>query len=100
MFSLLAVTRTATQVQDISNKNIVAAKCIFGKNLSLNDTGNEVVKLQKYLELKGLLVMSKNAVWGTFGKKTKAAVIKHQTKVKVPTTGYFGPMTRSASCEV
>ncbi len=99
--SLLTNVKTAitTQNQNVLNKSIVATKCAFGKNLSLNDTGSEVTKLQKYLESKGLLIMSKNAAWGTFGPKTKSALVKHQGKVKVPTTGYFGPMTRTASCK-
>jgi peptidoglycan hydrolase-like protein with peptidoglycan-binding domain len=35
---------------------------------------------------------------GYFGSITKASVIAHQGIVNVPRTGYFGPMTRAATC--
>ena len=77
---------------------IVPAVCNFPRNLSFGDTGADVSDLQTFLELKGFLVMPEGVLKGTFGGITKAAVIAHQRVVQVPTTGYFGPMTRTASC--
>jgi peptidoglycan hydrolase-like protein with peptidoglycan-binding domain len=72
--------------------------CTFGRNLSMGDTGIEVSALQTHLESQGLLVMPVGASKGFFGLITKASVIAHQGIVNVPTTGYFGPMTRAATC--
>jgi peptidoglycan hydrolase-like protein with peptidoglycan-binding domain len=75
------------------------ALCAFGKNLSMGDTGVEVSALQTHLESQGLLVMPVGASKGFFGQITKTAVIAHQSNVNVPTTGYFGPMTRAVTCK-
>ena len=77
---------------------IAPALCTFERNLSMGDTGVEVSALQTHLESQNLLVMPVGVTKGFFGSITKAAVIAHQGNVNVPTTGYFGPMTRSATC--
>jgi hypothetical protein len=63
-------------------------------NLSVGSQGAEVAALQTFLEGKGLLVIPAGVVKGYFGQLTKAALMKYQTSVDVPATGYFGPITR------
>jgi hypothetical protein len=65
-----------------------------GSNLSLGSKGTEVVTLQTFLESKGLLVMPSGVAKGYFGPLTKVALITYQTSVDVPSTGYYGPITR------
>ncbi len=78
---------------------ITPASCNFERNLSMGDSGVEVSALQTHLESQGLLIMPVNVSKGYFGAITKASVMTHQGIVNVPTTGYFGPMTRTATCK-
>lgn len=61
-------------------------------NLEIGMTGNEVLKLQKFLATKGWLT---TAPTGSFDFETKKAVIAYQlTNTIEPSTGYVGPLTR------
>lgn len=64
----------------------------FTMNLKLGSRGNDVERLQMFLEDSGLL--DTNGHYGYFGPLTKAGVIKYQKANGLPSTGYFGPMTR------
>ena len=64
----------------------------FTKDLSVGSTGEDVIELQKILIAGGFLNIANPTDY--FGALTKSALIKWQTKNNLPSTGYFGPMTR------
>ncbi|MEK7463812.1 MAG: peptidoglycan-binding domain-containing protein [Patescibacteria group bacterium] len=72
---------------------------VFSYNLTLGDTGTDVSALQKFLISNGFdipdITSGQNAP-GIFGATTKEAVIKYQTSVGQPATGFVGPLTRAA----
>lgn len=73
----------------------------FARSLKLGDRGEDVLELQKYLNLAGFTIASSGA--GSrgnettyFGPATKAALIKYQQAQNIsPAAGYFGPITRA-----
>lgn len=68
----------------------------FTTNLTIGSRGADVVALQSFLESKGLLTMPSGVAKGYFGGLTKTAVRAYQGTKGLPTTGFFGPMTRAA----
>ncbi len=77
----------------------------FDTNLSVGSfwtqrsTGADVVALQTILMEKGFdvpSVSSKRVAKGVFDADTKVAVIKFQTSMNIPATGFVGPQTRVA----
>src|SRR5579871_1558512 len=70
----------------------VAAK--FDRDLKLGDTGSDVSALQVFLIGKGLLTVPNPT--GYFGAKTAAALANWQGSLGLPSTGYFGPLSRVA----
>ncbi len=86
----------------VVTKMHVAAKVRDGglpvKVLSLGDKGKEVVLLQHFLKTAGYLDAAD--VTGTFGSRTKAALLKYQLERKIVTAasahgaGVFGPSTK------
>jgi peptidoglycan hydrolase-like protein with peptidoglycan-binding domain len=74
-----------------------SANAAFNTNLSVGSTGSDVAALQTWLISKGFSIpsiASGAATPGYFGQQTKAAVIAYQASVKLPTTGFVGPLTR------
>ena len=69
-------------------------------DLSFGSRGADVVSLQIFLELKGLLVMPVGVTKGYFGPLTQSALIKYQSSIDVPATGYFGPITRGVMSQM
>jgi peptidoglycan hydrolase-like protein with peptidoglycan-binding domain len=68
----------------------------FSTDLKRGSEGEEVVKLQTFLESKGFLVMPQGVAKGFFGDRTVAALAAYQAKAGiVPPAGYFGPVTRA-----
>jgi hypothetical protein len=71
----------------------------FTRDLETGMTGNDVRELQKYLNAHGYIV-NKNGLGSPgsetdfFGSLTKQALMKLQKDNKLPSTGYFGPLTR------
>ena len=73
----------------------------FTLNRQLWDEGPDILVLQQWLNANGFLLVSTG--WGspgketnTFGFHTYTALIKFQEAHELPTTGYFGPLTRAA----
>ncbi len=67
----------------------------FTRKLSTGSTGKDVKDLQTILTLKGFLPKKPSMITGTFGPKTKAAVIKYQRSVGITASGTVGPLTRT-----
>ena len=65
----------------------------FSVNLNLGSTGKDVQALQNRLMLKDFL--SSAYVSGYFGVETKNAVMDYQKISGLPSTGFFGPLTRA-----
>ena len=71
---------------------------IFSRNLTVGSRGVDVVRLQDFLESKGLLVMPQGVAKGYFGSLTRAALAAYQVSVGItPAEGYFGPITRAVT---
>jgi serpin B len=69
----------------------------FSSDLSVGSSGSDVVNLQTWLVNNGFdipAISSNTSSKGYFGLQTKAAVIKYQSSVGLPHTGYVGPLTR------
>jgi hypothetical protein len=74
----------------------------FDRDLKLEDEGEDIRELQKYLNQKGFVVAGSGA--GSpgnettyFGYATRYALIKFQKAKNIsPSSGYFGPITRAA----
>jgi hypothetical protein len=74
------------------------ANAAFNVNLTVGSTGADVIALQTWLISNGYdipAISSGAAQKGYFGQQTKAAVVKYQGKVGLPTTGFVGPLTRN-----
>ncbi len=81
---------------DLPNDVIERAKAsryVFVRSLGLGARGEDVRKLQERLKEMGLL--QDNEPTGYFGLNTKVAVIEWQDRVGLPSTGYFGEMSRA-----
>lgn len=72
---------------------------IFTRNLSLWATGADVTALQQFLighdTGPAAQKLKTNGTTRTFGLLTYAALKEYQAQVRLPATGYFGPMTRA-----
>ncbi len=71
----------------------------FSRYLQLGQTGNDVKQLQIFLNSKGYILAntgpgSKGQETTMFGSLTKKALMKFQKDNKIPSTGYFGPLTK------
>ena len=64
-------------------------------NLMVSSEGDGVTWLQTWLETKGYLVMPQGVAKGYFGNLTKMALAKYQSEAGLPSTGFYGPMTRA-----
>ena len=67
----------------------------FTKTLTVGSTGKEVRDLQTLLTLKGFLPKKPSYISGTFGVKTKAALISYQKSVGVITSAKTDSLTRT-----
>lgn len=68
----------------------------FSKYLTVGSTGADVSALQQWLIDSGYSIPSISsgaASKGYFGQQTKAAVVKYQAAVGLPSTGFVGPLT-------
>ena len=64
-------------------------------NLGSGARGAGVSALQEVLISKGFLTLPAGVVKGTFGPATKRALMRYQTSLGVPASGFFGAMTRA-----
>lgn len=72
----------------------VASFAYIDVDLKLGSTGNDVSLLQEVLVEEGYLVMPEGVSLGYFGSITKEALSEWQASYGLPSTGYFGPMSR------
>lgn len=87
------VSSQSTSIATLSSGQVLGVSSFnFLKNLRLKSTGNDVTELQKFLTREGFF---KGDTTKYFGILTRGALIKWQTKNKLPATGYFGPMSRA-----
>lgn len=84
------VVTQATPVTQSLNNNL------FRRDLTLEYTGDDVVRLQNFLEERRFLVMPEGVSKGYFGELTRAALADFQRAAELkPSEGYFGPKTRA-----
>lgn len=97
------IAQLTAQLQSlIAQKNALTStpsQYTFTHNLSLNDKGEDVKNLQKLLNSLGFTISKTGAgspgkETTLFGSLTYKALQKFQKSIGLPTTGYFGPMTR------
>ncbi len=79
--------------------NFLPTTLAFSRDLGAGGSGAEVRSLQQYLNLKGYIVAqtgpgSPGNETAFFGQLTKSALIRFQKDHSIPSTGYFGPITR------
>jgi hypothetical protein len=73
----------------------------LSKNYQLWDTGDDILSLQKFLNMHGFPLApsgpgSSGDETDVFGLNTYRALIKFQQSKNLPATGYLGPQTRAA----
>ncbi|MEK7641635.1 MAG: peptidoglycan-binding domain-containing protein [Patescibacteria group bacterium] len=71
-----------------------------GRDLSVGASGSDVADLQGLLAEQGYLVIPIGVAPGYFGSLTQAGLARYQASIGVPSTGYFGPMTRTRLSEL
>ncbi len=76
------------------------AKVSFKRNLAMYDTGLQVKRLQQFLNQRGFVLSnvgpgSSGSETEYFGPKTYRALVRYQRSAGLPSTGWFGPMTRA-----
>jgi peptidoglycan hydrolase-like protein with peptidoglycan-binding domain len=91
--ALVAAT-TATTATIATTTIITNMSFVFTKDLKMGQQGNDVKKLQQFLNSKGYNVTKIGEETKYFGLKTKEAIMKFQKQNSIPFTGYFGPQTR------
>lgn len=98
MMDMKLASSISSEIQTLGAGSIPASGIVasrFMRNLTLGDSGDDVVILQTFLEQKGFLVMPVGVSKGYFGGLTRTALAKYQASVGItPSFGYFGPITR------
>lgn len=79
----------------IQKDAMMAKDAMTDGDLSEGSQGDAVVKLQMFLEEKGLLTIPAGVAKGYFGALTKMALSKYQKSVGLNDAGYYGPLTRA-----
>lgn len=68
----------------------------YSRDLSVGSVGEDVARLQSFLEAQGLLIIPRGVVRGYFGPLTEAALARYQGAHGLPATGMFDQATRDA----
>lgn len=99
--SMLTVLFVGAQLTQAGTTGGLPTQTTFQQDLQLYDTGPEVLTLQETLNSDGFLVASAGS--GSpgketqfFGHRTYNALVRYQSAHGLPSTGYFGPITRAA----
>ena len=97
---MLAIIPSAAFAEEMmmttsASMNSAMGTMVSESNLTVSSKGDGVVWLQSWLETKGYLVMPEGVAKGYFGNLTKMALAKYQGEAGLPSTGYYGPMTRA-----
>lgn len=88
--STIVFSETLSPINAYSNATLPTS---FNTNLTFGSRGDLVVQLQNTLISKGYLKSGLNT--GYFGNATRLALKSYQKSIKLPDTGYFGPLTRA-----
>ncbi|MEK7662078.1 MAG: peptidoglycan-binding protein, partial [Patescibacteria group bacterium] len=91
-FAPQIVVTTPSPVQPPAGQVLGIATYVFNRDLKIGARGTDVTELQKYLTANAIY---SGPVTGYFGKLTKNAVKSYQKNNKLPSYGFFGPMTRA-----
>src|SRR3989344_2206117 len=92
--SLLA-TIAALQAQIGGTTGGSMSSYTYNTDLTIGSTGTDVTALQTKLVEAGFLTMPSGVAMGYFGSLTQAAVKAWQASVGLPSTGFFGPLSRA-----
>lgn len=84
---------TVVQVSTPTGQVLGVAVFNFKRNMKIGATGDDVQELQKYLISQGYLVLNNPTKY--FGAMTLKALKGWQKARGLPSTGYFGPMSRA-----
>lgn len=95
--STAAVMVTASTTSEVVNTStpgtvLGASTYAFARNLGYGAIGDDVTELQKILMTEGYLKIKVATRW--FGPLTKAALTQWQAKNGIPSTGFFGTLSR------
>jgi peptidoglycan hydrolase-like protein with peptidoglycan-binding domain len=69
---------------------------VITRTLKLGSEGDDVIKLQTFLVVKGHLTMPKGVAYGYYGNATKKAVMAFQKSIGLEAVGDLGPKTRAS----
>jgi peptidoglycan hydrolase-like protein with peptidoglycan-binding domain len=98
--SLVTVCIALLSILSLVLPQLTAASASFSQNLQLRDTGDDVTRLQQFLNAEHFLIArsgpgSPGNETSIFGKGTFKTLIKFQKANNLPATGYLGPLTRA-----
>jgi len=82
------------QLSATSATTVSTPAVTFTRDLSIGASGADVTALQNWLMSKGYAIPA--GATGYYGAQTAAAVKMYQSAKNLPSTGYFGPLTRGA----
>jgi peptidoglycan hydrolase-like protein with peptidoglycan-binding domain len=93
------VNSLLTQLHSTLGANSSTTTYTFTRNLYYRMVDTDILHLQQFLNTHGFVIAASGAgspgqETTMFGLLTYKALIKFQTSVGLPATGYFGPMTR------
>ena len=87
--------------QGITIPGVASSSFTFTRNLTMGSKGLDVAALEHYLNTHGFPVVSTSTYAGSlgyetqyFGVKTQTALARFQASNGIPSTGFFGPITR------
>ncbi len=88
--SKIVFSKSLSPINTYNNTTLPSS---FNTNLAFGSRGDLVLQLQNTLISKGHLKNGLNT--GYFGNATRLALKSYQKSIKLPQTGYFGPLTRA-----